>query len=320
MHVKNTASLSVRVALTIVLSAWLLYTGYWFVKSTNWWPLESSVDLVLAIVGTVGLGFRIGAVSSAILAFASYLKGKETSNVLRYVRFALLLETPYFLSFIPSAVFGFAAGSGLALGYHTLTEGGLWFIFETAIPTLVESIIMPASLLKLRSKLKSSQSRSEITKWACITGLSYLVVFWLTYLTQWIATFLQPASYASAYPGYGLGYVLDYPLNTFTFILTGVGLPLLIAFFVWSSLPAMRNSNLRLDLRNLGLTITLLGAYFITVVAVFAIFGAVGGASIWIIFFMFNNPDLWCITLPILGIPLVLTIHPSQKQTAIHEF
>jgi hypothetical protein len=305
--VKDNKNLSVKVALAIVLGAWLLYTVYWFVKSTNWWPLESSTDVILAIVGTVGLGFRIGAVSSAILAFASYLKGKEISAVLGYVRFAFLLETPYFLSFIPSAIFGFVAGSGLVLGYHTLTEGGLWFIFETAIPTSVESVIMPVSLLKLRSKLKSSaQSRNEIMKWACITGLSYLVVFWLTYLTQWIATFLQPASYASVYPGYELGYVLDYPLNMFTFILTAVGLPLLMVYFVWSSLPAIRDPRSKLNLQKLGITLILLGAYFIAIITVFVVFGAVGGSSIWIIFFMFNNPDLWCVSLPILGVALVL--------------
>jgi hypothetical protein len=307
MHVKDNKNLSVKVGLAIVLGAWLLYTIYWFVKSTNWWPLESSVDLILAIVGTVGLGFRIAAVSSAILAFGSYLKGKP-SNVLSYVKFALLLETPYFLSFIPSAVFGFAVGSGIALGYHTLTEGGLWFIFETAIPTLVEAVIMPLSLLKLRFKLKSPvQSQSEITKWACITGISYLIVFWLTYLTQWIATFLQPVSYASVYPGYGLEYLSNYPINMFTFIFTAVGLPLLMLFFVWSSLPAIRDSHSKLDLRKTGITLTLLGIYFITIITVFSIFGAVGGASIWVVFFMFNNPDLWCISLPVLGIALILT-------------
>ena len=305
---KENTNLGVRVGLAIVLGAWLLYTVYWFVKSTNWWPLESSVDLILAVVGTLGLGFRIGAVSFAMLAFAGYLKGGETSKVLGHVRFALLLEAPYFMSFIPSAVFGFIAGSGLMLGYHTLTEGGLWFIFETAIPTLVESIIMPVSLLKLRSRLGSQlYSRSEITKWACITGLSYLVVFWLTYLTQWIATFLQPASFASIYPGYGLQYLLDYPLNMFTFVLTAVGLPLLMVFFVWSRYPMLRDQSLKLDTRKAGLILTSLGIYFIVIIGGFVVFGPVGGGSIWIIFFMFNNPDLWCVSLPLLGIPLVLS-------------
>jgi hypothetical protein len=309
--VKNNRNLIVKVALFIVLCSWLIYTIYWFVKSTNWWPLESSIDLILASVGTIGLGFRIGAVVSAILAFASYLS-KEKPKVLNHLRRALLLEAPYFLSFIPSAIFGFTAGSGLLLGYHTLTEGGLWFVIETAIPTLVEAIIMPISLLKLRSKLNSSeQSRAEIVNWTCITGLSYIIVFWLTYLTQWIASFLQPASYASTYPGYGPEYVLAYPLNMLTFILTSAGLPLLMVFFVRSSLRAMREANVKLDLRKVGITLTLLGGYFITVIALFVIFGAVGGASIWIIFFMFNNPDLWCVTLPILGIPLILAKYRS---------
>jgi hypothetical protein len=305
---KNNRNLSAKVGLSIVLFSWLIYTIYWFVKSTNWWPLESAIDLILASVGTIGLVFRIGAVVSAVLAFTNYLRCEEKSKVLNHLRRALLLEAPYFLSFIPSAIFGFTAGSGLLLGYHTLTEGGLWFIIETALPTLAEAIIMPISLLKLRSKLNfSEQSRREIIKWACITGLSYIVVFWLTYVTQWIASFLQPASYASVYPGFGPEYVLAYPLNMFTFVLTAVGMPLLMAFFVRSSLPAMRDANVKLDLRKVGITLTLLGSYFVTIITFFFIFGAIGGASIWIIFFMFNNPDLWCITLAILGIPLILT-------------
>jgi hypothetical protein len=309
---KNGLNFFIKVGLSIVLSSWLIYTIYWFLKSTNWWPQESAIDFILASVGTLGLGFRIGAILAAILAMVSFLKGKEVSRVLKFVRFAVVLEAPYFMSFIPSAIFGFVAGFGLLSGYHTLNEGGLWFIFETAIPTLVESIIMPASLLKLRSKLTpASESHGGIAKWACLVGASYLIVFWLTYVTQWIATFMQPESYASVYPGYGIGYVLNHPLNMFTFILTSVGLPLLTIFFLWSSLPAIRDPVAELNWRRLGITLTLLGGYFITIITLFMISGTVGGSSIWIIFFMFNNPDLWCITLPVLGIPLILTKHPA---------
>jgi hypothetical protein len=263
-------------------------------------------------VGTLGLAFRIGAVLAAVLAMVNFLKGKEVSKVLRPLRFALLMETLYFMSFIPSAIFGFVAGFGLLSGYHTLMEGGLWFIVETAIPTLMESVIMPVSLLKLRSKLvPASKSYRPIVEWSCITGVFYLIVFWLTYFTQWIATFMQPVGYASLYPGYGIEYVLNHPLNMFTFILTSAGLPFLMIFFLWSSLSAIRDPAKRLNLRNVGLTLTLLGGYFITIITLFMIFGTIGGPSIWIIFFMFNNPDLWCITLPVLGIPLILTKHPA---------
>jgi hypothetical protein len=268
----------IKTGLSIALFSWLIYTTYWFFKSLNWWPLSTWVDFVLGSVGTIGLAFRIGAVLSAILTLVYFWQRKGTSKVTKTLRFALLLEAPYFMGFIPSAVFGFVAGFGFASGFHTLNQGGIWFIFETAIPTLVQSIIVPVSLLKLRSKLNAEPlSEQEITKWACITGISYMIVFWVTYFTQWIATFLQPASYASDYPGYGIKYLLNFPINIFTFTLTAVGLPLLIVFFWWTSQPAIKDPTKELNLRNIGIVLTLLGGYFITIIAVFFIFRYVGG-------------------------------------------
>ena len=303
----------VKAGLSIVLCSWLVYTVYWFFKVISWVPQAFTypflIDIILEGAGTLGLSFRIGAGLAAILAMVNFLKGKEVSRVVKLVGFAVVLEALYFLCFIPSAVFGFQAGFGLS-GGHTLNSGqpgGLWFIVETGIPTLVESIIMPASLLKLRSKLiPASKSHKETVKWACIAGVSYLIVFWLTYVTQWIATFIQPESYASTYPGYGMKYILDHPLNMFSFILTSVGLLLLTIFFLWSALPTIRDPAAGLNLRRVGITLTLLGGYFITIITFFRIFGPVGGPSIWIIFFMYSNADLWCVVLPALGIPMIL--------------
>ena len=309
----------IEAGLSIVLASWLVYTVYWFIKVIGWVTETSTytyaIDWVLAIAGTFGLVFRIGACLAAILAFYSFLKGGESSKAVKFVGLAIAFEAFYFLCFAPSAFFGFQAGLGLS-GGHSLQSGqggGLWFIIETGVPTLVEAIIMPVSLIKLRSKLTPTlQSRNEIIKWASVTGVSYIIVFWLTYFTQWIATFMQPESYASVYPGYGIEYLLSHPLNVFTFILTSVGLPLLAIFFWWSSLPAKRDPIAGLNLRRVGITLTLLGGYFIAIISLFRIFGTVGGSSIWIIFFMFNNADLWCVTLPALGIPLILAKHLTQ--------
>jgi hypothetical protein len=270
---------------------------------------------VLEIAGTFGLVFRIGACIAAILAFYNFLKGGESSKAVKFVGLAIAFEAFYFLCFAPSAFFGFQAGLGLS-GGHSLQSGqggGLWFIIETAVPTLVEAIIMPVSLIKLRSKLTPTlKSRNEIIKWACVTGVSYIIVFWLTYITQWIATIIQPESYASRYPGYGIKYILDNPVNMVTFLMASVGLLLLIVFFLWSTLPTMRNPAAGLNLRRVGVTLTLLGGYFITIITLFRIFGPVGGSSIWIEFFMYSNADLWCVTLPALGIPLILAKHLTQ--------
>lgn len=301
-----------KMGLSIVLLSWLLYTVYWFFKSLNWWPLKSAVDFILGAFGTAGLALRVVAVLFMMVAFVYVWRGQGWLKATGALRYALPLEALYFMSFFPSAVFGFLEGFNLISGFHTLTQGGLWFLFETAIPTLVQATIVPFSLLKLRSKLTANPSKQEVAKWACIAGIAYLIYWWITYFGQWMATFLQPASYASTYPGYGIGYMLNYPVNIFTFVLTAVGLPLLIVFFCWTSRRAINGSAKEFSLRNVGITLTLLGAYFITIVALFHIFGYVGGSSIWIIFFMFNNPDLWCVTLPLVGIPLILANQKVQ--------
>jgi hypothetical protein len=303
----------VKAGLSIVLCSWLVYTVYWFFKVSGWvaqaYTYTFLIDFILEAAGTLGLIFRIGAVTAATLATVSFLKGKDVSRVVKLVGFAVVLEAFYFLCFIPSAVFGFQTGFGSS-GGHTLISGqsgGLWFIIETGIPTLVESIIMPTSLFKLRSKLSPAlRLQKGAVKWACVAGVSYLIVFWLTYFTQWIATIIQPESYAFSYPGYGMEYILDNPVNMVTFLLTSVGLLLLIVFFLWSTLPTMRNPAAGLNLRKVGVTLTLLGGYFITIITLFRIFGPVGGPSVWIEFFMYSNADLWCVVLPALGIPMIL--------------
>ena len=220
------------------------------------------------------------------------------------------MEAVYFMFFFPSAIFGFLEGFNIVSGFHTLNQGGVWFLFETAIPTLVQATVVPFALLKLRSKLRSkltaNPSKQEVAKGACITGVAYMVYWWITYFGQWMASILQPSSYAQTYPGYGVGFLLNYPINTLTFVLTAIGLPLLIVYFWWTSQPALKDPTKEFHLRSIGTVLTLIGAYFITIAVLFYNFGYVGGASIWIIFFMFNNPDLWCVTLPLVGIPLIL--------------
>jgi hypothetical protein len=311
----------VKVGLSIVLCSWLAYTIYWFLKGLSW--VSQAVNYTLLIdfltegAGTLGFILRIGAVTAAIFALISFLRGKGTAKVMKFVSYALVLEAFYFLCFAASAILGFQAGFKLS-GGHTLTSGesgGLWFLIETAVPTLAEAVIMPISLLKLKSKLTPDAKFSKDTyKWACIVGVCYFIVFWLTYLTQWIASFIQPESYASTFPGYGIKFITEHPLNMFTFLLTAVGLPLLAAYFVWSMLPAMRDPAAGLNLRRLGITLTLLGFYFITIIVLFRVFGYVGGASIWIVFFMFNNADLWCVTLSVLGIALILLNNPANPK------
>lgn len=307
IFLKNSKNLLAKAGLMIVACAWLLFTAYWFVKSPSWvqyaYPYHLTTFLVVDVAGTVGLGLRTLAGLIAVFTVASLFVGSGFSRLAKLVGAVVVLEALFFLTFLPSAVLGFELG-------------GVFFLVESAIPCLVMSIIIPASLLMLRKNLNPSTTQySGAIKWACIAGLSYLIVFWVNFLTQWIGTFIQPEHFASTYPGYiitgfiypghGISYVLNYPLNLFSFLLTAIGLPLLMVFFLWSVLPTLRDPS-KLSMRKVGVTMTLLGGYFIIIILFYVVFGPVGGRSIWIWWFIYNNLDLWCVALPLLGIPLML--------------
>src|SRR3990172_6874360 len=131
---KNYGNFLVKTGLFIVLCSWLAYTVYWLFKGSNWGPQATSLDLFTSIVGTSGFAFRIGAILAAMFTMVSILRGRAISRVLKFSGIALVLESIYFMTFIPSAIFGFLAAFELS-GWHPLIAGGPWFIIETVVPT-----------------------------------------------------------------------------------------------------------------------------------------------------------------------------------------
>jgi hypothetical protein len=305
---KSRKNALIKAGLLVVLCSWLIFTAYWFFKSLAWveyaYPYRLTTYLVVDVATSMGLGFRMVAGLVAIWAVVGLLMGREISRLVKLIGLAVVLEALFFLTFLPSAFLGFELG-------------GPFFLVESAIPCLVMATILPVSLFKLKSKItQSTKHYGGAIKWGCIAGISYLIVFWLNFTTQWIGTFIQPESWTSTYPGYeinafiypgyGINYIIDHPLNLFSFLLTSVGLLALTIFFSWSVLPTIRDPTKRPNLRKMGAALTFLGAYFIIVILFFIIFGHVGGRSIWTMWFIYNNLDVWCVALPALGIPLML--------------
>ena len=297
-----------KIGLLAVIISYLLFTAYWFYKSPTWivyaYPYELNTYLIVDIASTVGLGFRVVAGLIAMWVAFSLFQGKTASSLVKPIGLVVLFEALFLLTFLPSAVLGFELG-------------GLFFIIESAIPCLVLSILLPVCLFKLKSKLTQSiNHHGEAIKWTCITGVSYIFVFWLNFTAQWIGTIIQPENWSStypgydisgfAYPGYGINYIIDYPLNLFSFLLTSIGLISLTIFLAWSVYPTIRDPSKLPNPRKLGVVLTLLGAYFIIVILFFIVFGHVGGRSMWTMWFIYNNLDLWCVSLPALGVPLML--------------
>ena len=242
-----------------------------------------------------GLVFRfiasLIAVASLLLYFAK--KGLPESTAFKVLKWILVLEAlywvPLFLSglmgLMPVDLSGLGATAGLSLGS----------LITTGLPCLVSSIVIPFALFKLAFKLKPNRLPKDAIKWSLVAGTLYVFVFWLNNMGMWIATFLLK----------GETYFSAYPENMFSFVLTVYGLPVLVAFTAYvagKTVAAVTDTFEKLNPRPIGAIITSLGLYFFWNYLTWIFFG---GWSDWYAWFLGHNLDLWMLSLPLVGVPLL---------------
>jgi len=298
----------------IVLLLWLIWTSYWTAKLSVSLPgiylvpdpfarLYLSTTLSVTFLFT-GLTARTMAAVLAIFAFAIYYRKGWSPAVRKIVGAVITLEAAYLISIIPTAWIG-------------PDVGDFTLIPEATIPSLFEAIFVPIPLIILAIRLRWLGKPGTAVRWACISGVMYIFALWVRFTGQWVATIIQPELYTTffgGFPAHGIGYILNYPLNMLSFILTVVGLPLIAIFLLITSLPSIRNIGARLDMHRIGLILTLLGGYFMVVFfMLYALPEYVGGRSIAGMFFMGHNVDLWMLALPIIGVPLMLLEKKDKK-------
>jgi hypothetical protein len=304
--VKTNLDRVVSAAVFVVLFSWLLYSMFWvFHAFSYWWVIPYMHDVFtkpsyLSFSG--GIILRTVAALLAILAAGSFLSKGWSPRVAKLVMAAVILESIYFISYFP------AAGVGPQTGDWVTTV-------EATFSTIMAVFLVPVPLFMLASRMrKDPNSFAEFLKWASIAGVAYIFVFWIKYTSNWLATFIATgADYLFYDPGAGLNYVLKYPSNMLMFLLTVVGLFLLALILLWIVLPLIRKTpGAKPNLRGIGLVLTLLGGYFITIIAMNAVLGPVGGISLFTDYFHNLNVDRWMVILPVLGVPLMLT--PKNRE------
>jgi hypothetical protein len=300
--------------LLIVLFAWLTWTAYWNTKLyASLFLLAGVTDLfgkqfLSTTLSTtflfVGLTVRTIAAVLAILTVLRYYRKGWSTGVRNMVGAVIALEVVYLISNVPQAWVGPDVNDFV-------------LIPETTIPAIVDGIILPIPLIILAIRLRWQGKTGSVARWACISGVTYILALCVRYSGQWIATFIQTEKYTTffgGFPAHGLSYILNYPLNMFSFILTVVGLPLLAVFLLVVSLPAVRNLGAPLDMHRIGLVATLFGVYFmVALFMLYALPGYVGAKAIWGTFFIGHNVDLWIFALPMIGIPLMLGAAEKNK-------
>jgi len=213
--------------------------------------------------------------------FKRDLSGPEAIMSLRLI---VIIEAAYYLSIFPSGVWGFAT-------YYDTR-----FLIETGLPCIVESIVIPVVLVKTFFELNPNKLARGAIKWGLISGNAYLFVFWLNNTCNWIPTIMEK----------GTEYVSLYPVNLLSFGITIIGLLLLALFTAYFSKGSVGAEMLtKLNLRKVGMIVTAFGLYFDLNYVLWLFFGSVGGWSTWYAWFLGHNMDLWALSLPLVGLPLL---------------
>jgi len=288
--------LPLKVGLLLVSLSWFSYMLYEFANGIiNRGPLEVFFILVTDVPGCIGIGFRTAAGFIAVVTILFYIVKKDLSKpeALMALRLIVLFEAGYwFLSFFMSGVWGLAglANPSIAFG------DALLMTIESTLPCFVQSVGLVAVLVKLFLELSPNKPEKNAVKWGLIAGAFYVFVFWLNNTGMWIAAVIDK----------GTDYIMLYPSNMFSFLFTTVGLLLLALYAAYFSKKSIGTESFaKLNLHTVGVIVTLVGLYFGVHYVMWIFLGSVGGWGSWYAWIMGHNLDLWAMSLPFVGLPLL---------------
>jgi uncharacterized membrane protein YphA (DoxX/SURF4 family) len=277
----------IKIGLFIVVLFWFTYTVYQLIDI-----LHGGIEVPFTDVpATLGLSLRTVASLIALITAGLYMIKHNFSsmNVLYYFRWVAVFEATYWLSFLPSGIWGFQ--------YSTILYSQEFFILSIGIPCLLEAILLPSILFILALHIGAKRPEQATVKWLLITVVAYFFVFWFNYTVQWWSEIFVS----------GTSLIWTSRLYAFEFILTIGGLLLLTIYsgiFTKNSIGA--DSVEKLNLQKVGASITAFGIYFDLLLLLWILFPNLGDAlTVWPTISVEHNPDLWMFSLPFIGLPLM---------------
>jgi hypothetical protein len=290
-----------KVGLLIVVASYFFFTLHAMFTLQWWgeWNIGGSFNFGVFITDIAALpGLIVRLVGSLIafiaIALALTKKGLPQSSAYKLLKIVLVLEALYWLSLLPSGIWGILPSAwGFSLG----------FLFSTGLPCLVASISIPISLFALVRNLGLNKPQKGAIKWSMIAGIFYILSLWLNNSGMWLVTVMQV----------GFEYVLSTPQYLVSFSTTLFGLLALAIYTVYVAKKSMGTEHVQnLRIGSIGVILTTLGVYFLWNYLTWIFFG---GWNQWYAWILGHNLDLWMLSLPLVGLPLLFYSKPA-KQTA----
>jgi hypothetical protein len=111
--------------------------------------------------------------------------------------------------------------------------------------------------------------------------------------------------------GQGFGYLTAYPQYLLSFVLTVFGLLTIALFTVYFAKKSIGSYDVnQIGYRTVGGILLALGVYFLWNYLTWIYFG---GWNEWYAWFLGHNLDLWLLSLPLVGLPLLF--HDKNRQS-----
>lgn len=315
-----------KVGLLAVVTAYFLFTLH--AMFTLSWIGEwdrlgggsfGTIILVEDISATMGLVFRFAASILALAAIGVYFAKKSLSKPTAYkvARWVLVFEGIYWLGLIATA--GYSVQSfGLSIFHNRSLDTLLYSLLVSVIPMVVEAIILPLSLFILAFKLNPNKPLKAPIKWALITGTIYIIVFWLINTSIWLSVIRGKGIeylWVEVTKVNGIEHVIPHPEHLVSFITTVFGLLLLAIYSGYFTKKSAHTEALQdLKLRVIGVIILALGMYFFWNYFSWVVFAG-NTWNDWYAWFLGHNMDLWMLSLPLVGLPLLFYRKPSKPAT-----
>lgn len=292
-----------KISLLIVASSFLAYSIYWLISGTIWGFTvtqmvlhTNQISILASMRGTEVTALFVQEYCSVANSFILLLGGifafwaavlfvKEGGRYISKLRAALVLTAIFSLLLIPASVHHL---SGVFLGWSMVNV-------YVGLSYLLQALLIVPPLLMLSQKIRNPQNTASIIKWAAITAPLFVFALWFKYMFLWVDT-LSPLNTQQANVMSTVGAVN----SLFTLLFAG-------AFITVGCLRLNKNRAEAKKLLSIGLI--LVGVFFV-IYSTVALFVPIY-ASFWYL------TDFWMLTLPVLGIAVLLynrkVAKPSPK-------
>jgi hypothetical protein len=296
-----------KIGLLIVALTYFLFTLHamftltWIGEWEAFGDPFRTVVLVEDISANIGIASRLVASATAIAATILYLvkRGLPPQTTTKLLRLIFVGEAIYWLGLFASGVLPLFSTLGFAtwrVNGHVSTLPVVTSLLTNEIPILAGSIAIPPVLFKLTHELKPNKPARKAIKWGLITASVYVSVFWLTNTALWATTLLRQ----------GTEYLTSHPENLLSFASTSIGMLALTVFTAYFTKKSIGTESVeKLELKTVGAITIALGLFYLWNYLSWILFGTDETWSNWYVWFLGNNLNLWLLSIPLAGLPLL---------------